>query len=99
MAKSQAAQIARARALFKSFHGRAPTSSEVVAIPTPQGGVIALEVGRLVGLAYRAAGSGEKFYHEFKSASPAKVFVTPDGQQMYTVGGRYRFTRRGFISG
>ena len=93
---SEQEEIARARALFESFHKRPPRNGEIVAIPSPKGATVVLEVGTLLSLGYRSSGDGEAYYHEFESKRP-KVFVTSDGRQAFLIGGSYTFTERGFI--
>ena len=89
-------QRARALLLFRRFQGRQPKKSELVEIGGMEKGAIALCVGNVVGISYKAAGDGEKYYHEFESPRP-QLFVSADGKQILFVGGNYTFTERGFI--
>jgi len=94
---SDTSELEQAKKLFRSFHGRDPKTSELAEIPLPGKGVIGLEVGKCVGIAYRAAGNGEVYYHEFPAATRPRLFVTPAGEQAYLIGGTYKFTNRGFL--
>lgn len=93
---SDSAEIDAARARFKSFHKREPREGELVSVQKPGVNPICLEVGELVGIAYKASGDGKRYYHDFGKRK-ARVFVTADGRQVFLIGGDYTFTDRGFI--
>lgn len=92
---SEAEHFAQARKLFEKFHRRAPDARELVLFEPPRGAVPLLEVGILIGLAYRPR-DGQTYYHEFK-APHGLVCVSDSGRQIMIIGGGYRFTERGFI--
>lgn len=87
-------EIARAEKLFKSFNGRYPRGSEIVKVGVLTRPQVAVAVGPMIGLAYRAI-SGKEFYHEFTTRP--LIYVNADGRQIYTLEGGYRFTDRGFV--
>lgn len=93
---SEADELSRARNLFRAFHGRAATANEVIVIDPSRKPIVALEVGALNALTYRAKGSGELFEHQFEKPF-GKVFVSYDGAQVFVIGGGYRFTPKGFV--
>jgi hypothetical protein len=90
-------QERRARTLFESFHERAARDGEIVRI----GGLIkptaALVVGYQLEIGYHAIASGVAYRHKFDKEPLPRVFVNADGDQIYVLGGRYRFTPRGFV--
>lgn len=91
-------QIARAVALFKSFRHRDPRDGEIVKIDGLKELTVALELGPMVGIAYRADRDGkeDKYYHEFERTLP-RVFVAWDGLQIFVVGGSFKYTDVGFV--
>jgi hypothetical protein len=53
------------------------------------------EIGELVGLMYREKGKRNKiFVHAF--SRPPKLYISSDGKQIVIIGGKVRFTKRGF---
>lgn len=93
---SAADEIARATALFKDFHNRAPTKDEIVRLSGFVRTPVGLLVGECISVGYRAAGDGKDYYHEFLTVRP-RLYVNDTGKQAYLIGGVYRFTSRGFI--
>lgn len=96
MSGADPADLEKAQHLFKRFQGRYPKAGELAEIGGLTKPVTALLVGTAVSLAYKALGDGKNYYHEFEG-NRAKVFVNAAGDQIYFVGGEYRFTERGFI--
>lgn len=88
--------MARATRLFDSFHHRAPRKRELLLLPA-QPPVVVLAVGPQTDISYRALGTGIDYCHQFQLAAGPSVYVSADGLQIYTLGGGYRFTDRGFI--
>ena len=88
-------ELDQARARFKDRYGREPAGDELVIVPPLVAPQAVLAVGKLFGLAYDAAGDGERFFHEFRNRPT--VYVSADGRQVYILGGGYRFTSRGFV--
>lgn len=90
------AELKQAQNLFRDFQYRAPRGQEIITVGGLVKPVVALAVGTAVSIGYKALGDGKDYYHEFEGARP-KVFVNAAGDQIYFLGGEYRFTRRGFI--
>jgi hypothetical protein len=80
---------------FRDFHKRDPNGREIVRLESKP--ALALEVGHLVGIAYRPVSDlrGRPNYHDFQ-APFARLFVSYNGRQIFVVGGGYTFTGRGF---
>jgi hypothetical protein len=93
---ADADELQQARRLFKAFHGRDPRGQEIAQLGPAAGVPVALEVGQLLSIGYKALGDGKAYFHEFDSPR-AKVYVSPDGRQIFLAGGLYRFSDRGFI--
>ena len=93
---ADADELQQARRLFRSFQGRDPRGREIAQLGPAVGVSAALEVGQLLSIGYKALGEGKAYFHEFDSPR-AKVYVSPDGRQVFLVGGLYRFSDRGFI--
>jgi len=89
-------ELDQARALFKAFQYRYPTGDEIIQVGGLEKPQLALLVGTVDCLGYKAAGNGKDYMHDFLSPKP-KVYVSADGQQAYFIGGGYRFTARGFL--
>lgn len=89
-------EIRKAQRLFKGFQFRYPRGNELVQLETMKKPVVALEVGTAISIGYKAIGNGKDYYHEFEGRRP-RVYVNADGNQVYFLGGIYRFTDRGFI--
>lgn len=92
--KSQEDQARDAIALFKRFHRREPRPGDIVVVSGLEPPTVALKVGTFVGIAYRAL-DGHEFMHYFENNRPL-VHVNSDGDQIYILGGGYRFGERGF---
>jgi hypothetical protein len=90
------AELEQARHLFRRFQDRDPESGELILVGGLKKPATALLVGSAVSLAYNALGDGKNYYHEFEAALP-QVFVNAAGDQVYFIGGSYRFTERGFL--
>lgn len=89
-------ELEKARQLFRRFQYRQPKNGELILVGGLVKPAVALAVGTAVSIGYKALGDGKDYYHEFEGARP-KVFVNAAGDQIYFLGGEYRFTDRGFI--
>jgi hypothetical protein len=93
-------ELERARKLFRRFQYREPKGDELILLGGPSSELakpfVALEVGTAVSIGYKALGDGKDYYHEFEGRR-AKVYVNAAGDQIYFLGGEYRFTERGFM--
>ena len=87
---------ARASALFTAFHDRLPKGREISTVRMPKDATV-LEVGEFYGVMYKTADTAEPYLHRFNARRRPKLYVTADGQQLFAIGGDYRFTDRGFI--
>lgn len=95
----RATELQRAVELYESFSG-----NEVEVIgkawipPTTAVGVV---IGTLDGVLYTTNRDGvtEKYIHQFKARDKPALVVSPDGSQMWIVGGNYDFTERGIVDG
>jgi hypothetical protein len=92
----QPPDFSQAVALFKAFQLREPRRGEIVQLGGLERPVTALEVGAVVGLAYKALRDGKRYFHEF-DAPRARLFVSADGKQIFFEGGVYKFSPRGFL--
>lgn len=92
----QALELERARKLFRRFQYRNPGKAELIQIGGLEQPVIALGVGIADSIGYKAFGDGELYLHNFEGNRP-KIFVDATGEQIFFIGGDYRFTDRGFI--
>ncbi len=93
---SDQAEIEKAISLFRRFQYRAPRRGEIVSVGGLVKPSVALVVGTAISIGYKALGDGKDYYHEFEGALP-RVLVNAAGDQIYLLGGEYRFTERGFI--
>lgn len=93
---ADAAEVNAAAKLFRRFQYRQPTGDEIVQVGGLLKPVVALAVGTAVSIGYKALGDGKDYYHEFEGTRP-KLYVNAAGDQIYFLGGSYRFTERGFI--
>jgi hypothetical protein len=61
-------------------------------------GVVVL-VGECDGIMYNAVRDGihEKYVHQFKKGSRPTLAVSPDGKQLFLLGGSYEFGERGIV--
>lgn len=96
MSDADPAELEAARHLFRRFQYREPKGEEIVLVGGLVKPVVALAVGTAVSIGYKALGDGKDYYHEFEGGRP-KVYVNAAGDQIYFLGGEYRFTDRGFI--
>lgn len=91
-----AMELERARKLFRRFQYRQPGKQELIEIGGLEKPIVALGVGLVTSIGYKAFGDGQEYLHEFENARP-KVFVDAAGEQIFFIGGSYKFSDRGFI--
>lgn len=96
MSEVDAGELDKARALFKAFQYRYPNGEEIIQVAGLDAAPLALQVGTAVSLGYKALGDGKSYYHDFAAPFP-KLYVSADGQQVFFIGGGYRFSGRGFL--
>lgn len=89
------AEYRKARKLLESFTERELQREQVVRLPKqPKVGVA---FGRVIGIMYQTS-DGENFIHRFRlQESRPLIVASPDGKQLYLIGGSYNFTERGIV--
>lgn len=97
MLPATADQFDKAVKKFRRFTGTNPTA--VDRVPTPELPPVAFKVGECLGVMYEAVRDGErdKYLHRFKKKARPHLACSPDGRQLYLLGGAYRFTDRGIV--
>ena len=89
----------QAKRLYEGFTESEADFGENIEVPDFPVGVA---IGNILGIIYETSISGEpkKFIHKFHTVNsrPALV-VSHDGKSFRSVGGRFRFTKRGFVDG
>lgn len=91
------AAVRKAAALYTDFTGHEDvkiTKVSVAGLPKA-----ALAIGQVDGILYSTVRDGqhEKYIHRFKSSSRPLLLSSPDGKQLYLIGGSYDFTERGIV--
>lgn len=84
-------QIRQGMALCEGFTGH---QAQVEVVDSPAQPKVLLRVGYLEGVIYSAVRDGEtqKYLHEFSESARPLLCVTPDGRQLFILGGGYDFT-------
>lgn len=93
----QGRAVRKAAALYTEFTGHDDPRLTKIAIPSiPQA---ALAIGEVDGIMYSTVRDGvpEKYVHKFKRSSRPLMISSPDGKQLYLIGGSYDFTERGIV--
>lgn len=90
-------QLARAGKLYKEFSGHEPDETETINVPDMPRAL--LVIGQLEGVIYSTVrdDEAERYIHEFRHKSRPLLCASPDGDQLYIVGGAYEFTERGIV--
>jgi len=89
--------ISRAADLYERFSGHeAEAIGKVRVNPMPKVGVA---IGEVDGILYTTVRDGvlEKYIHKFRRVDKPLFVVSPDGKQLFLVGGNYTFTERGIV--
>ena len=87
----------RAADLFERFTGH---DAEVIgSIRVPAMPKHIAVIGELDGVLYTTTRDGveEKYVHEFRKRDKPLLCVSPDGEQLFIIAGRYVFTERGIV--
>lgn len=94
---SKRAQVEKAANLFEQFTGHDAEHTETIEKPKMPDAV--LVVGEIDGIMYSTVRDGvhEKYVHQFKKSSRPLFAVSPDGKQLFMLGGAYTFTERGIV--
>ncbi|MDE2021017.1 MAG: hypothetical protein KGJ13_11825 [Patescibacteria group bacterium] len=90
-------QVSRAGNLYREFSGHEPDETETIEIPEMPRAV--LVIGELEGVIYSTVRDdvGERYIHRFKKSSRPLLCASPDGEQLFIVGGSFEFTDRGIV--
>lgn len=94
----RSALIEKARRLYQDFSGHAGEFEVLrVKIPAAPGAVCA--IGECDGIEYTCVREGktERYIHRFKKASRPLLCCSPDGKQLFLVGGSFEFGERGIV--
>jgi hypothetical protein len=91
----------RAQKLYADFTGIDP--QVVGSIRAPKAGRYGVLIGTVDFIGYttqrveRGRRQVQKYIHKFKAADRPLLVVSPDGGQLFMLGGRFRFTERGIV--
>lgn len=90
--------IERGKALYESFSGQ---EAEVIGKANVEVSQVGVVIGTLDAVLYTTVRDGqtEKYVHHFRAKDKPLLVVSPDGSQMYILGGNYDFTERGIVDG
>ena len=90
-------QVAKAGQLYREFSGHEPDESELIEVPDMPRAV--LVIGELEGVIYSTVrdDTAERYIHKFHKSSRPMLCASPDGEQLFIVGGRFEFTDRGIV--
>lgn len=90
-------QVLKAARLLEDFTGSKPDN--VVRIPKPSYPDAVTVIGECDGILYTTVRDGEleKYIHRFAAKSRPLLCSSPDGKQLFLLGGAYNFTDRGIV--
>jgi hypothetical protein len=93
----QGAGLRRAAALYTKFTGHKELEISKVKIPDMPKELV--EIGTIDGILYTTVRDGvtEKYIHRFKAKSRPLFAVSPDGKQLFLLGGAFTFGDRGIV--
>ena len=94
---SKTTLLKKGAALYEDFTGH---SAEIVrVIDKPQIPDALVVIGSCDGILYTTVRDGvtERYIHEFKTKSKPVFAVSPDGKQIFLLGGSFDFTERGIV--
>lgn len=96
VAPSRHAKKKEALERFRDFTGHEVEREDVVAMDTPD---VGFKIGDCDGVLYTTIRDGvtEHYIHKFKKRSRPQLISNFNGEQLYLIGGRYRFTERGIV--
>ena len=81
---------AEAKKLYETFHGKDPAKAVRVALKESR---VVVKLGSLQGVIYHDGVA--RYVHIFKGTSRPTLAVSPDGKQLYVLGGAYRVGANG----
>lgn len=93
------ADVNRAARLFERFTGHDVEIAERIDVPWLKRATAVAVIGRCDGVLYSTVrdGRAERYIHEFAASDAPWLCVTPDGRQLFLMGGRYDFTEKGIV--
>jgi hypothetical protein len=80
---------------FRAYHTRAPRDDEIVDLKFAP--CTALVIGECYGIKYLTEDSKKPWQHLFHAKRRPLLLASSDGNQIYIVKGRYKFTDRGIV--
>ena len=94
---SRTVQVREAVALYENFTGH--EAEEIARLDKPVIPDVLMVIGELEGIMYSTVRDGEreKYMHQFKVSSRPLLCASPDGTQLFMLGGAYDFTERGIV--
>lgn len=95
--RSRRTEVDKAGRLYREFSGHDPDEVQTVEIPDMPSAV--LVIGQLEGVIYSTVrdGQSERYIHKFRQRSRPMLCASPDGEQLFIVGGTFEFTDRGIV--
>lgn len=83
--------------LYENFTGHEGETIAKVKIPDPPSSLAV--IGEIKAIVYTTVrdNESEEYIHQFKKSTRPLFCVSPDGKQIFIVGGEYSFTERGII--
>ncbi len=95
--KGKGAAVRKAATLYSEFTGHDDPRLTKILIPSMPKAVLA--VGQIDGILYSTVRDGvpEKYIHRFKKNCRPLLGASPDGKQLYMIGGSFTFTDRGIV--
>ena len=94
---AKGSDLHKAANLYERFTGHEAEGIGRVLVPKiPKVGVA---IGTMDGVLYTTVRDGvtERYIHEFRKGDEPLFVVSPDGKQLFMIGGRYDFTERGIV--
>ena len=94
---SRNALVNQAADLYQRFTGHeADEGAKIKVPPLPK---VAVAIGDIDGVLYTTVRDGvvEKYIHKFAAKDKPLFAVSPDGKQLFMIGGNYTFTERGIV--
>ena len=90
-------RLAQAARLYTDFTGHERVN--VQKVRAPRRSRVMLAIGYVDGIMYSTVrdGRSEKYIHRFGRKSRPLLLSSPDGKQLYLLGGAYDFTERGIV--
>jgi hypothetical protein len=89
--------LGQAGRLFEDFTG--DKSANVQRIKKPEIPEVLVAIGTIDGILYSTVRDGEveRYIHKFVAKARPTFAVSPDGKQLFMLGGAYNFTERGIV--